>query len=265
MSPKGVNGSASLGSKNYFLEVAKGLLSGEENAQFVGENPNVLNTGFTTVWDGGGSFIWPSGLESWEIASDSVNDTLAGTGARKVRVTGLINDYEPHSEEVEMNGVTPVVLSETNWRSIYGANVTESGSSQYNEGSITLRVTSAGDVRSVIRPTLSRSYSGVFTVPAGKVGFALALSAFAPKGEDYQLRNLARVFGTNTWTALGDIDVYQNEINIDFRSIGVFDEKTDIELTAQSTNSGIRAAAAIQFLLSNKEDTNISEFSMGMM
>jgi hypothetical protein len=50
----------------------------------------------------------PSEAEFVSIASTSANDTVAGTGARVVIVTGVDEFYNEHQELILMNGQTPV-------------------------------------------------------------------------------------------------------------------------------------------------------------
>ena len=49
------------------------------------------------------------------IASTNVNDTALGTGARKVFLQGLDNNWKEQSEEITLNGQTPVATTKTNW------------------------------------------------------------------------------------------------------------------------------------------------------
>lgn len=79
------------------------------------------------------------------LKSTSANDSGAGTGARRVRITyfdALM--HGPLTTEVIMNGVTAVPTSVTDIRFVEKIEVIEVGSGLTNSGTITLTVTSAG-------------------------------------------------------------------------------------------------------------------------
>lgn len=239
--------------RSFLLEVAKGTIAGYSTATFVGIHPSVGND-FETVWDPGGDFVYPTAGETWEIVSDSANDDISGTGARIVFISGLDDNYEPVTETVETNGLTPVVTVRTDWFRIYGVLVISSGSSQANEGDITLRVAGGGNIRSKILPTFATTFNGFFTVPKGKTLFLLISQAFVPKNEDVVIRNRVLVDGTNTFINGGEVAVYQNDVFSEFFALPRFPEKTDIDLRAKSTNTNVQITVGLEGILSDLID-----------
>lgn len=232
------------------LEVGRNAINGIVSSGFIGSNPNIGKS-FETVWDAGGDFIYPTAGEAWEIVSSSANDALGGIGAEKVLIRGLNDAFVEISEIVDMNGTTPILTTITDWFRIYGIIVILSGSSQFNEGTITLRVSGGGDIRSQIQPTMSTSFSGLFTVPASKTLFILSAQTFVPKGEDITVRNRIIIFGTNTSIAGGDAEVYQSSGRVDFKVLPRFPEKADVELRAISTNLSVKVTINIEANLVN--------------
>lgn len=240
--------------RSFFLEVSKGAINGYAPAAFVGSNPSVSDTNFDTIWDASGNYVQPTGGEALEIASDSVNDTLAGSGARKVLINGLDVQHNPQSELVEMNGTTAVPTVRTDWIFVYDIITVLSGAMQTNDDNITLRILGGGDIRAKMLPSKGRSFNGLFVVPAGKTFFALSAQVFIPKNEDVIVRNTVLVDGTNTVLATGDVPVYQNDARIDFIALPSFPAKTFLETKVKSTNAGVEATINIEGILADTEE-----------
>lgn len=248
----------------FLLEVARGAVPGYVPSGFLGINPSVGST-FETAWDEGGNFVYPTAGETWEVVSDDVNDTnSSGTGARQVIISGLDDQYVEQTEIVELDGTTPVVTARTDWFRIYSVIVIFSGSSTWNEGTITLRVSGGGLVRSKMLPTMARTFNGFFTVPVGKTLFILDAQIFIPKNEDVTARNRIRIFGTDTFIAGGDAEVYQNNARVEFSAIPTMPEKTDLESTMKSTNTSVKVAISVQAILANTGTSGPSPFMGGL-
>lgn len=228
------------------FEVSKGSVPGYSVGSFAGVNPNVGKT-FETVWDQGGNFVFPTAGETWEVLSASAADTdSAGTGARKVVISGLDVDYIQQIEIVNLAGTTPVTTARTDWFRIRSVVVIESGSGEINAGDITIRVSGGGLVRSLIIALKGTTFNGFLTVPANKIFMVQQIQVIIPKGIDIVVRNKFKVFGTNTFITGGDTALYQNVSTINFRTPVPFPEKTDFEGTVLSTNVESSVAVLIE-------------------
>lgn len=124
------------------------------------------------VWAGGGVYSgFPTGSpETVEIFSDDADDTSAGAGARTVRIFGLKSatstTYE--SEDLTLNGVTPVVSTNT-WYRVNRATVLTAGATGANEGTLVVRhTTTTTNVFVSILPLYNQSSVCAWTVPYGK-------------------------------------------------------------------------------------------------
>ena len=224
------------------LEVSKGEIPGYAVATFAGVNPTV-GSSFEDLWDAGGNFVFPTAGETWEILSDDANDTnSAGTGARKVLISGLDTDYVEQTETINLNGTSVVTTSRTDWFRIRSVTVIDSGSSQVNEGNITIRVSSGGATRSLIIAAKGVTFNGFFTVPLGKALIFQQNQAIIPKNQDIVIRNKFKVFGSNTFLTGGDNPIYQNSATINFRTPPTLPEKTDFISTVRSTNTEVSVA-----------------------
>lgn len=105
--------------------------------QAMGENASVdIATTPEDLWQHGGMYTFPTAAGVVSIVSDDPNDTLLGTGAQKVLIMGLDEDWMPISEEVEMDGTTPVATTKEFWRR-NAFFVTSAGSGEVNAGNIT--------------------------------------------------------------------------------------------------------------------------------
>lgn len=126
------------------------------------------------VIDAGGLYAgFPLGAaETMQIVSSNVNDTLLGTGARTVLVSGLLDaeGLAMPDVEVEMNGTTPVLLDAT--QTYYRANlarVRTVGSTGENVGTITLtHTTTTANIFATIAPGNKCNCTMAYTVPANK-------------------------------------------------------------------------------------------------
>lgn len=138
-----------------------------------GRNPDV-DTGSTPedLWEGGGEYTGqPDGFtpETVNVVSSSANDAAAGTGARTIRISGLKSDtstaYE--TEDITMNGATPVTSISTWWR-VNRAYVLTAGSSGWNEGTITINsTTTTANVFSEMPIGYAQTEIAAFTCPTG--------------------------------------------------------------------------------------------------
>lgn len=65
-----------------------------------------------TIWSHGGQFPFLDVGIPVDIISSSTNDTLLGTGARQIKITYFLTDNSEITEIIDMNGTTPVPLSD---------------------------------------------------------------------------------------------------------------------------------------------------------
>ncbi len=198
---------------------------------------NITNTGFLDLWGGSSNLVYPIIAESWEIASDNANDTLAGSGARVVQVTYLDASYDQDVVNVFMDGTNPVVISNDCFR-LVSATVVSSGTGQANEGKLTINAVVGGAERGALSAGMSMSLDTFVTVPAGKTLLVLVTHATFPKNEDGNISTMVMPFGTNTWITTSQIPFYQSAFSLDQLSLPAVAEKTDIKFQANSTNVG---------------------------
>lgn len=124
---------------NFFDKCRLGLYSDAwRAASWFGYSSSI---GTTRVGISPGAFpvTFPSEAGKVQCSSSSANDTLAGTGARKIVITGLDANYDEIVEEVELAGQTGALTTKDFIR-INGAYVSAVGTGLKNAGNIWLSV-----------------------------------------------------------------------------------------------------------------------------
>ncbi len=133
----------------------------------LGNNPDV-DTGTIPedIWANGGLYPFITSPVFLEIVSSSANDTAAGTGARTIAIQGLDTNYNEITQVVTMNGVVPVAIG-TSLVAVNAAVVLSAGTTESNEGLITIRDLGGGTTRSILPINGSQTRKAIYTVPAG--------------------------------------------------------------------------------------------------
>lgn len=159
---------------NRSVELAAGNLANIQQFIRCGKTGALASTATdVTLWTGDNAYTgFPTGsAEQMEVLSDDLNDTSAGTGARTVKISGLLDSTgaEVSDVTVSLNGTTPVSLGAGTYYRAANITVLTAGSTGSNVGNITLRhSTTTTNVFAIATPTLNES-SGLFgTVPLGK-------------------------------------------------------------------------------------------------
>ncbi len=236
---------------DYFTEVARGNVPGTSSSAKVGQKDDVSTT-FEDVWFGGGSLVYPTAAESWELVSDDANDTSAGSGARTVLVTSLDDSYVEQVQIVSLDGTTPVALTGTHFRNqgFFVATAGGTNQSSLSAGEITLRVASAGATRGVIPAGNTGDFGSHFTVPAGQTAHFIESDLFAPKNEDLTVRTRFSIGATGFFFVGGTSEIYQNSVLFPFKVPLVLPEKSDFLFEIKTSNlSPVTGTTVAQFLL----------------
>lgn len=194
---------------------------------------------------------FPDGAETVQIFSDSANDTVAGTGARSVRVIGLDEGWNMIAEEVNLNGTTPVLTANT-YRRIHSARVTSAGSSGVNAGQITARQsTTTSAVFFNMIAGLNQTNEMVFTIPSGYTGYALKIGGQVRSSNSAIVeghiwtRNFGEVFRARRPFVMRRDHEYISEISGGL----TFSEKSDIDFRLVTTVNNTRAVINMDILL----------------
>ena len=190
-----------------------------------------------------------------DISSSSAADTLAGTGAQKVRIFGVDGNYAYITEDLEMNGQTKVVGVKTFLR-VFGAEVIQSGSGKVNAGDIHIvKTTTGGTYTAGVPGTLTSavnkiltgwgaSMNGNFTTPAGETWYLDEITVSA-RGQASTILVQAQDFANdNTLKTMLVIEVAAGGTEVLSPGI-IFSQKCDVRFRALSAAaSGIVSVVA---------------------
>lgn len=139
-------------SPHALLEIAS-----ERNTELVPQNifgyAPTLGTTFQTVWNGTGTYAFPSSAVQMDVVSTSASDTMA------IVISGLDANYESIAEIITVTGTTPVTTTQSFYR-INSATIL-AGS---NVGNITL--SNGGTVYGYIGAGIGTTQACLFTTPA---------------------------------------------------------------------------------------------------
>jgi hypothetical protein len=100
----------------------------------------------------------------FEIFSGNVNDTVLGSGLRTVLIEGLNNDYEPISEQIDLDGTSAVELV-NDYIHVVSAKPVDVGASLAPEGTVIVRRKS--DNQPYCSITVNANNDGWFMCPKG--------------------------------------------------------------------------------------------------
>lgn len=196
--------------------------------------------------DGTSDYSFPTTAEAVRIKSGgNANDTVSGSGARRLRICGLNASWEHVEEEIETNGALASQPTATSWARVFCAEVISSGAYGGNSaGNIVIEAVS-GRVECFIRPSENQSYKSLYTVPVGKTCYLKSLTSSVPSDKlgyaDLYCRQqadkgsapYAPVISCVKWQCQGTANA-SDEI----RYAVAFPEKTDIWISARA-NGGV--------------------------
>jgi hypothetical protein len=235
------------------LQVARGQIQGHSVVTIAGYNSDV-----DQAWE----MITPVGDLSYAaaalqmtVSSSSASDTLAGTGARTVLITGLDANYAVITETVTLNGQTAVTTTNSFLR-INSMLVTSAGTGLANAGIIyigTGTVTSGvpATIYNLISIGFNSATSSQYTVPAGYTGYlTVARIGLAQDAGTTLITARTRFIGTNGIAVTGPIIVTNNGIStIDFPYPIAIAEKTRIQGEAIGGADNNEAAGFFELVL----------------
>lgn len=178
------------------------LNAGVGHVNLQGYNPSASSTA-QTVWAvGSGTYAQLTAATALEAVSGSANDAAAGTGARTIRIYGVLLDattstYLPFAETITLTGTTPVPLVNTTAVAINSVEILTAGSGLTNAGDIDIRTVSGSTVKTRMEANIEA---------VGKTrDFIYTTSSLV-----YGLLKRIQVYAT---ASTGDIWVYLNSYN----------------------------------------------------
>lgn len=251
------DGDLSISNNSSGLAIAEGNVTGKSFIHKFGEAPD-FDTGdnTVTVWDGANDGLLGGGAMAYTYSSTADIDTISSSSASDtgdIEIQGLDSNYDIVTQTVTLNGQTDVSLTTTLLRVFRMKNV---GSSDF-VGVVYLRTNgstqtggvpdTANTVRAIVNNGNNQTLMAVYTIPAGKTGYLrdwYASTAGGSRTTNYKMRLKARPFG-QVFQLKHTSAIAENGtsyIQHEYTEPEIFNEKTDVELTSEITETAITAA-----------------------
>jgi hypothetical protein len=244
-----ITGGSTVGNIPFYLAVQQGKVPGYSMVNKFGYNPTIGSGSFETIWETGNNYSWQSTAVTVDVVSDDVNDDVAGTGARTLRIQGLDGSYNFAEETVDMDGTTTVTTTQTFLR-VFRMSVETAGSSGNNEGTITVTYTGGSDVAATISAGNGQTLMALYTIPAGYTGYLLSMNISSGKDQEMNFKFIQRdnsvanaAFQTKQF-----LDVRGGQTTVIFNAINVIPEKSDIYVSGKGSSTS-SASASFDLLL----------------
>lgn len=139
---------------------------------FVFGKAPVVNNTRVDLWEGPTTtYVFPTTPIQMQVVSTNANDTAAGTGVQKVHLHYLDTNYNIQSEQVFLNGLTPVLTVATNILRINGFHAVQIGSGGTSAGNISLQAVGGAVTYGFITAGFDTARQAIYTVPAGLNGY----------------------------------------------------------------------------------------------
>jgi len=225
----------------------------------LGADPNVvpvcksgintdLDAGTESVWNVGGTFLFPATTQQMEIVSSSASDSETGPGIQKVLIQYLDHNYDSYTVTMTVTGVTESSTTATN---IYRINRFEAYDTEKSTsvaiGTISIRALGNTPVYSQIAVGQTRARNAAYSVPNGYSLYITNISGSAIRntsGADvvftfestYNTKsNVQRDFFTPMFEFAAEDGTAVFQFDIPIR----IPETADIQVEALSTSSNI--------------------------
>lgn len=153
--------------------------------------PDVGSTDFEDLWTCPTDLAYLTTASTLDVVSASAQDIdTSGTGARKIILTGLDQNYVPISETVNLNGTGTVTTTATFLRLIV-AQVIDAGSGEAPAGIVSITATTGGTDQGCIGQGKPRMSTGNGTAAADEVLLLHQITLSSPDAGIVEFRVIA--------------------------------------------------------------------------
>lgn len=240
------------------IPISLGLVPGVSLDNFLGINSDIDSGGLEDLISQGGTYEFLTVADFLEISSSNTNDTLLGTGARKILIQGCGENYVEQTETVEMNGTT-VVTTVNKFIRVNNVYVVDSGTGNENAGDISIvdQATSATTV-SFIGIGDNRALQFIYTVPAGKTAVIMQLTGSISRGsgsssiKEASTRLQVRPFGFTNFIPLGQVSSRSDGSSVngsDLSYPAAAAEKSDIRAIGDSLSNNTEVSLSASLII----------------
>lgn len=231
--------------EEFNLQVARGQIQGHSTVNIYGYQPLVATT-FIPVWENATAYTYPVAATQMRLAG-SVGDTAT------ITISGLDSKYNIISENLALNGATPVTTAKSYLR--INSMVVAVGSATNPSGVVTLKDLTDTVIYAQINAGVGRTQAAIYTVPAGHTFYLQRVNIYTSLNGN----NFA-TYQNKTISSAGVVQLTQQAAfatSYEARRImpRPILEKTDVQLTCK-LNSATGAVAVAQegYLIKNISD-----------
>lgn len=240
----------------YLYDIAEGNVADHTPFAKLGYNGDVGSTEEDIITQGG-VYPWIAAVGiALEVVSSSADDTLAGTGVQKVKITYLDTDYSQQTQTLDMAGQTPVPLTDTSILRVNSIRATQVGTGGVAAGDITCRlVGGAATVYRAITTGFTRGRGITYTVPLGKTLYITSVtvsSGYTTAGKVVRWIGRAQVDDTaptvkiNFFQPFFEIMTEDASMHRDFEIPIKIPATADLKMSAVSNGAGSYCSCALR-------------------
>jgi len=222
---------------HFFYDVAKGNMFDTRPLNIFGYN-QTIGVAFETVWDDGGSYVYPTSALLMDVVSTSSSDTM------DVRIFGLDINYNEIFETVTLTGTSAVTTTIAFYR--INRAIILSGS---NVGNIS--ISNGGTNYAFIGAGIGATQACIYTVPAGYSAYLVRfdiLSATANQNKYLTFRNVLTAENGRI-LRISEGTMATGQVSLDRQVPIKIDEKTDFHYEAKSSQSENEVGIIIEGIL----------------
>jgi hypothetical protein len=225
--------------KLWFFQIAQGLIAGHRAVFKAGYNPSIANNTEESLWSHSVIYPWASWGAGGTLSCVSASASDVGT----LYITGLrSSDWTEVSEQVTLNGTTPVVTT----NSFIRINSLSFSGADTNVGEI--HVYRNGGTVGYIGVGEGQGQMAQFSVPAGHTAYILNGNANMGKGNDGFGKFKYRMYGGSFQTAMTFL-LFQSTFLYTFEAPLALPEKSDLDVTMLASVSGTACSCAYSLIL----------------
>lgn len=252
---KHVNNKPRVSCMPYLYDIAEGNIANHTPYAKLGYNGDVGATE-EDITTQGGTYPWiPAGGIALEVVSSNANDTLAGSGVQKVKVTYLDTDYSQQTQILDMAGLTPVPLTDTTILRVNSIRATQVGANGVAAGDIIVRNVGGATIYRQIATGYTRGRGLTYTVPLGKTLYLTSISVssgYTTAGKVVRWTGRAQVDDTaptvkiNFFQPFFEIITEDASFHTDFDMPISIPATADLKVSAVSNNAGSFCSCALR-------------------
>jgi len=238
---------------DYYLDISKGLIPGHSVVNKFGGNPDVADDTTEDIWDGGGSYPWPTTVDITHI-SQLVDQAALRSGTIEVQGLDVNWNLVVQTKDLNASNTTTLVALDTPLIRVFRKKVLADVVSDSEIVS-----TNAGDTITYSQISIGQNQTlmALYTVPANRTAFmtqyygtVIDATNKTPTSTKFKLWAADRFNGYEFQLkhALG-IPEGGNKITHEFKPYAKFNQKTDIRINALPLDEGAQIAGGFDLIL----------------